>query len=184
LITPVTVRGSKCTKPTVGSIKKMISTGLSKGAKVTIILANSTIPQVAEVLEKGNLDYEWPTCSCGHTMNPSDIFGALLKCGNPDCSERFLRMSGYLKTIKNLSDLNLDKLLVIDRFKWAEKCDPVIVIPEVWRIVSENLGSEALYDYLSGFMSTELQLRNLGLVIKPAYRALCQKLSEMLTKEQ
>lgn len=184
LITPVTVRGSKCTKPTVGSIKKMISTGLSKGAKVTIILANSTIPQVAEVLEQGNLDFEWPTCSCGHTMNPGDIFGALLKCGNPDCSERFFRMSGYLKVLKNLSDLDLDKLLVIDRFKWADKCDLGVVIPGVWKIISENSGPEALYDYLEGFMSTALQKRNLGLVIKPAYKALCQRLSEMLTKEQ
>lgn len=182
LITPVTVRGSKCTKPSVGSIKKMVTTGLSKGAKVTVILANSTIPQVAEVLEQGNLDFEWPTCSCGHTLSPSDIYGALLKCGNPDCSERYTRMSGYLGSLKNLSDLSLDKLLVIDRFKWSEKANLSVVIPEVWRIVKENLGLDELCGYLGTFMSTPLQKRNLELVIKPAYRALCQKLSEMLTK--
>lgn len=184
LITPVMVRGSKCTKPTVGSIKKMLSTGLSKGAKVTIIMANSTIPQVAEVLEKGNLDFEWPTCSCGHTMNPGDIFGALLKCGNPNCSERYHRMISYLRGLKNLSDINLDKFLVIDRFKWAEKADMSIVIPELWRIVSENLGVEALKNHLGNYMTTDLQKRNLELVINPAYKALCQKLSETLIAGQ
>lgn len=184
LITPVTVRGSKCTKPTVGSIKKMLSTGLSKGAKVTIILANSTIPQVSEVLEKGNLDFEWPICSCGHQMGPTDIYGALLKCGNPDCTERYHRMYSYLCTLRGYSDLNLDKLLVIDRFRWSEKANLSSVIPEVWRIVKENLGSDSLRDYLGNFMSTDLQKRNLDLVIKPAYKALCQRLSEMLMKGQ
>ena len=184
LITPVTVRGSKCTKPTVGSIKKMITTGLSKGAKVTIIMANSTIPQVAEVLEKGNLDYEWPVCSCGHKMNPGDIFGALLKCGNPDCTERYHRMLNYLRGLKNLSDLNLDKLLVIDRFKWAEKADMIEVIPAVWKIIKDNSGSTVLKEYLDKYMTTDLQKRNLELVINPAYKALCQKLSETLIAGQ
>ncbi len=184
LITPVTVRGSKCTKPTVGSIKKMVTTGLSKGAKVTIIMANSTIPQVAEVLEPGDLNFEWPTCSCGHVMGPSDMFGALLKCGNPECTERYHRMYNYLNSLRGYSDLNLDKLLVIDRFKWSEKADLSIVIPEIWRIVKDNLGVEELKNYLSSFMSTDLQKRNLDLVIKPAYKALCQKLSEMLMKGQ
>lgn len=184
LITPVTVRGSKCTKPTVGSIKKMLTTGLSKGAKVTIIMANSTIPQVSEVLEQGNLDFEWPTCSCGHTMDQNDIFGALLKCGNPNCSERYHRMLNYLRGLKELSDLNLDNLLVIDRFKWSEKADLEIVIPGVWNIISENRGSAALMEYLSPYTTTALQKKNLQLVINPAYNALCQRLSEILTQEQ
>jgi hypothetical protein len=91
-------------------------------------------------------------------------------------------MYSYLGTLKNISELSLDKLLVIDRFKWTEKADLSVVIPEVWRIVKENLGHEELCNYLSTFMSTPLQKRNLELVIKPAYRALCQKLSEMLMK--
>lgn len=172
IINPVVVRGSKCTKPSVGSIKKMVDTGLSKGAKVTIILANSTIPQVSNVIEQGNLDFEWPTCSCGHTMGPDDIFGALLKCGNPDCSERFCRMLNYLLSCQTFNDIDLNKLLIIDRFKWEEKTDLTVVIPDIKNIIINNLGVDELNNYLKQYLKTDLQKRNLDLVILPAYKSL------------
>jgi hypothetical protein len=172
IIKEVTVRGSKCTKPTVGSVKKMVETGLSKGAKVTIILANSTIPQVSNVMSPGNLDFEWPTCGCGYRMGPGDIYGALLKCGNPMCTERLGRMRKYLESLTDPMALNLDKFLVLDRFKWAEKVDIEKVIPAVWEIVDAHAGPEELYKYLEQFLTTPLQKRNLALVIGPAYKAL------------
>lgn len=174
IINPVVVRGSKCTKPTVGSIKKMVDTGLSKGAKVTIILANSTIPQVSNVIEKGNLDYEWPTCSCGHKMGSDDIFGALLKCGNPDCSERFGRMISYLGTCQTFYDIDLNKLLIIDRFKWEEKTDLSVVMPDLEKIIQNNLGAEEFNNYLKQYLKTDLQKRNLDLITLPAYKSLLQ----------
>ena len=44
--------------------------------------------------------------------------------------------------------------------------------------------TEALKDYLGNYMTTDLQKRNLELVINPAYKALCQKLLETLIVEQ
>ena len=72
--------------------------------------------------------------------------------------------------------------MIQKRFK--KKADMSIVIPELWRIVSENLGVEALKNHLGNYMTTDLQKRNLELVINPAYKALCQKLSETLIAGQ
>lgn len=177
IITPVIVRGSTITKPTVGSIGKMVKSGISKGAKVTVILANSTIPAIKDVIQPGNLDYEWPTCSCGHKMGPNDIFGALLKCGNPKCSERLERMKNYLSSISGFSEINLDKFLVIDRLKWNEKFNTSQILTDIEKIIRQNLGVNELGKYLSQFMSTPLQKRNLELVINPAYSALYGKIN-------
>lgn len=172
IVNPIKVRGSEIKKPSVGSVKKMVERGLSKGAKVTVILANSTIPQVSEVLEAGNLDYEWPVCSCGYRMSEKDIYGTLLKCGNLDCSERFNRMVNYLKTCKSWNDIDFNKLTVIDRFDWSKKSDLTKLVSDIRYIISNNLGINELYKYMSGYMSTDLQKRNLTLIITPLYKAL------------
>ena len=173
LITPVLIRGSKCTKPSVGSIRKMVDTGLSKGAKVTIILANSTIPQVSKVIKKGDLNFEFPICSCGYKMSEKDIFGALLKCGNPFCSERLERMKSYLNTCSSFFDIDLNKLLIIDRFKWEKKVQNLNdLVNQIKYIIENNLGVDKLYDLLEKELSTSLQKQNLNLVINPAYNAL------------
>lgn len=173
LIDPIVVRGSEIKKPVVGSLKKMIESGLSKGARVTVILANSTIPQVSKVIEPGNRDFEWPVCSCGYRMGPDDIYGTRLKCGNHMCSERYNRMRDYLDSLKDARKLDLSKFLVIDGFKWKEKVEQYdSLIDQVYSIVSQDQGVIALYILLEHFLSTNLQKKNLNLVIHPAYAAL------------
>lgn len=169
IITPITVRGTKITKPSVGSIKKMINSGLSKGAKVTIILANSTIPQVSKVLVPGNLDFQWPTCSCGYTLGPGDIYGSLVKCGNPKCTDREDRMRKYLSTVQSWGDIDLGKLLVLDRWDWRKKTDYQVVLSDIFQIIDKDLGEDNLYKYLYGYLTTDLLKNNLKLVIHPAY---------------
>lgn len=173
LINPIEVRGSEIKKPVVGSIKKMIENGLSKGAKVTVILANSTIPQVSNVLEPGNGDFEWPMCSCGYQMGPNDVYGTRLKCGNHACSERYTRMLDYLENIPNPESINLTKLMVLDGFDWTKKVpDYPRFLNQVLSIVSRDQGVPALYIFLEHFLNTALQKKNLNLVINPTYNAL------------
>ena len=105
-------------QPSAGSVGKVVSKNITPGAEVSIILANSTIPMVGDVFSPGNGDYQWPTCSCGYTMSEKDVYGSLLKCGNKCCTERYNRMVNYLGGLKNISELDLNKFLVIDRFKW------------------------------------------------------------------
>lgn len=171
LIQPIQIRGTVIKKPTVGSIKKMISSGISRGAKVTIILANSTIPQVSKVIEPGNGDYEWPTCGCGYKLGPSDIYGTLVKCGNPECTEREKRMRTYLSGCSSFGDINLNKLLVIDRFDWLKKTDYQVVLQDLYTILVNKEYTEFL-EFLKGYLKTPLQIKNLELVSKPAYKTL------------
>jgi hypothetical protein len=171
IIDPIEIRGSVITKPTIGSVKKMVTQGISPGARVTLILANSTIPAISEVLEPGNGDFGWPVCSCGYQMGPSDTFGSLLKCGNPMCSERLDRMKGYLGKLSDPSEINPDKLFIMDRMKLSE-------IPGFMNGIIEGFkegkmsAPEDLRDYISRFLTTDLQRKNLELVYRPAWIAL------------
>lgn len=162
VISAISIRGSQITKPSVGSIKKMITEGISKGAKVKIGLAGSTIPAITEVIVPGNLDFEWPTCPCGHLLGPSDIYGALVKCGNPGCTDRLDRMTKYLAKCQSIEDIDIDRLLVIDRVKLKEKV-PAEVIQSC--IASGNFSG--IYNYLT----TPLQVKNLDLVRGAAEKA-------------
>lgn len=174
IITPITVRGTEVKKPSVGSIRKMVDTGLSKGAKVTIILANSTIPQVSKVLVPGNGDFEWPTCGCGHKLGPSDIYGSLVKCGNPMCTERENRMRNYLSSVRSFQDIDLNKLLILDRFDWNKKSDVKILLSSLYQILKDDLGIDTFRRYLGSYLSSDLQRKNLELVSGPAYKVLLE----------
>ena len=172
IVEPITIRGSVITKPTIGSVKKMVSGGISPGARVTLILANSAIPAISEVLEPGNGDYKWPTCSCGYQMGPTDTFGSLLKCGNPMCSERLGRMKSYLSGL-DWSDVDLDKLLIMDRMKLSK-------VPGLKDAIKATLetpgnGPENLRDTSGAILSTDLQRRNLELIYRPAWEALYER---------
>ena len=172
IVEPITIRGSVITKPTIGSVKKMVSGGISPGARVTLILANSTIPAISEVLEPGNGDYKWPICSCGYQMGPTDTFGSLLKCGNPMCSERLGRMKSYLSGL-DWSDVDLDKLLIMDRLKLSK-------VPGLKDAIKATLetpgnGPENLRDTIGAILSTDLQRRNLELIYRPAWEALYER---------
>lgn len=196
IIEPIELRGSRVTKPTVGSVSKMVENKLSPGAQVTVILANSTIPQVKDVIEPGNEDYNWPTCSCGYKMSEKDVFGALLKCGNPNCTNRLNNMREYLQIINaktNWYSIDLNKLLILDRFDWHK-----ILSEDDYNKLLENLWHSLQKDDFNSFKEllkikketaktnkktgeiikkevdvlTELQLRNLDLVINPAWTSL------------
>lgn len=169
LIDPVILHGTTVTKPSAGSVSKLIKKNITPGAEVSVILANSTIPQIGECFKPGDGNYSWPTCSCGYRLSEKDIYGSNLKCGNPLCTERLARMRKYLRSLDNIStDLDLNKLLVIDRFKWE---NTNISIQDLQRAVELN-DENAYYRILKSYMGTELQERNLNLVWKASWIAL------------
>lgn len=171
IIDPVIIHGAKITKPSAGSIKKLIENNTTPGAKVNIILANSTIPKINETLSPGNGDYQWPVCECGYKLTGKDIFGLGLKCGNPMCTCRINRMREYLSSLTNVAtDLDLNKLLVIDRFKWEETD---IDISKLLGYV-ESVNAEEYYNYLLSFLNTESQKRNLELVWEASWTVLLE----------
>lgn len=170
LVDPVNIKGCTVRKPSAGSISKLIKGNITPGAEVGIILANSTIPMVGEVFSSGNGDYSWPVCKCGYKLGPTDIYGSLLKCGNPICSERRNRMVEYLKTLSKLEEIDLNKLLVIDRFRWE---NTNISIPNLLFLVKSQ-NKTGYYEYLKGFLKTALQYRNLDLVWESSYYAILQ----------
>lgn len=178
IINPVTVRGSVINKPSVGSISKMVKNGVSKGARVTVILANSTIPMIDQVPQAGNMDFEWPTCECGYKMSDKDIYGALLKCSNPDCSGRLKRMTEYLDTCSSIADVDLNKLLVIDRFDWKKKVqDMPQFLTDIVNVIMTGQDKSNLEKLFLKYLTTELQKKNLSLVIGPAWTALKNKIN-------
>ena len=169
LVDPVVIKGCTVKKPSAGSVSKLISKNITPGAEVSVILANSTIPMVGEVYTPGNGDYQWPTCSCGYKLSEKDTYGSLLKCGNPMCTERLGRMRDYLLSLGgNIMNLDLNKFLVIDRFKWENtEIDLGILLKAV-----ENLDYQRYHDYLGSFLTTDLQRRNLNLVSPPSFKTL------------
>ena len=173
LIDPVTIKGCVIKKPSAGSVAKLIKNNITPGAEVSIILANSTIPMIGESFSVGNGDYNWPTCACGYKMGPNDIYGSLLKCGNPMCTERIGRMRAYVDSLADVnSDLDLNTLLVIDRFRWENTTlDKSVLLGYV------KAGDEVGYkDYLMSFLKTDLQKRNMELVWKASYIVLHDKI--------
>lgn len=165
IIDPVVIKGCTVRKPSAGSVSKLLKGNITPGAEVGIILANSTIPMVGEVFQGGDGNYQWPTCACGHTMGPGDIYGSNLKCGNPACTERKARMAQWLNNNSLLKPEDLNSFLVIDRFKW-----------ENTKIDLQTLFGaptpEAYHDYLESFLKTALQKRNLELVWRSSWEVL------------
>ena len=166
---PVVLHGSTITKPTAGSVKNLLKKKISPGAEISIVLANSTIPQAGECFKPGNGDYMWPKCSCGYQMSEKDTYGSWLKCGNQMCTERIERMKSYIETLGDIkSDLDLNKFLVIDRVKWE---NTGIDIEKLLGYVETD--SEDGYKlYLESFLTTDLQKRNLDLVYRASYKVL------------
>jgi len=170
-IDPVVVKGITIRKPSAGSVRKMVTNNITPGAEVSIILANSTIPMIGEVFKPGNGNFSWPVCSCGYQMSEKDIYGSLLKCGNPLCTERIERMKNYLQTCGEVIDLN--KLLVIDRFNWK---DTNVNLDTLLSLINTNFINTGYGDnyreYLMSFMNSDLQRRNMELVWRASYKAL------------
>lgn len=169
IVDPVTVRGCIIKKPSAGSVSKLIKKNITQGATVSIILANSTIPMIGDVYSPGNGNFMWPTCSCGYKLSEKDIYGSLLKCGNPYCTERLNRMKNYLDSLSNIiSQLDLNEFLVIDRFKWENTS---INLNNMLLFVEKN-DELGYYNYLRSFLKTDLQYRNFDLVWRASFKAL------------
>lgn len=169
LIDPIQIKGCIIRKPSAGSVGKLIKKKITPGSVVSIILANSTIPMVGESFKEGDGNFMWPTCSCGYHMSENDVYGSLLKCGNVMCSERLNRMDNYVGSLSNIhNELNLNKLLVIDRFKWE---DTKIDMNSLLKSVEDN-NLENYYNQLRSYMKTDLQIRNLDLVWKASFLVL------------
>lgn len=160
IIDPIVIKGCTVKKPSAGSVGKLVKNNITPGAKVSIVLANSTIPMVGEVKTGGNGDFMWPKCTCGYQMSEKDVYGSNLKCGNPRCTERYERMKKYVKSLSDIKLLDLNKLLVIDRFKWE---DTNISIETIISLVELN-DYEGYFVYLNNYMKTDLQRKNLELV--------------------
>lgn len=166
LIEPITLRGTVIRKPSAGSVSKLVKNNVTPGAEVSVILANSTIPMISDVYSGGNGDFSFPKCSCGYEMSQKDIYGSNLKCGNPVCTERINRMRSYLKRLNgNFDNLDLNSFLVLDRFKWQETTVNKSIL---LNLVKEEKMNE-YFEYLSSFLKTDLQKRNLELIWKASY---------------
>lgn len=165
---PVILHGSTITKPTAGSVGNLLKKKISPGAEISVILANSTIPQAGECFKPGNGDYMWPKCSCGYQMSEKDTYGSWLKCGNPECTERLGRMLGYLQGLSDISELDLNKFLVIDRVKWENTGIDLHKLLEY--VAHDDQGGYKLY--LESFLTTALQKKNLELVAPGSFKAL------------
>lgn len=171
IINPVDLRGSKITKPKVPSLTKMVEVGLSKGSKVSVILAGSTIPQIDQVFTAGNGDFQWPTCGCGYKMSELDIVANRLRCHNAACTDRIIRIESQLRSGK----VDLNKLLPIDRLKWEEAIDR----KDQWNFILKIYESDLCGDYdgdlislgsrLMSFVKTDAQRVHMKLYVIPLY---------------
>jgi hypothetical protein len=157
IVDPVTIKGSVVKKPSAGSVSKLIKNNITPGAEVSIILANSTIPMVGDIFSPGNGDYMWPTCNCGYQLSAKDTYGSFIKCGNPLCSERIARMK---RSITDKDNINLNTLLVIDRFKWENTDVDINTIKNY--VITDN--AKGYYDYLIAYLKSDLQRRIFDLV--------------------
>lgn len=169
IIDPVVINGVTIKKPSAGSVSKLVKNNITPEAEVSIVLANSTIPMVGSCLTPGNGDFQWPTCSCGFKLSEKNIFGSNLKCGNVDCSCRKSRMKAYLYSLTCVAtDLDLNKLLVIDRFKWESTNIDIVKLLKYVEIGDMS----GYYNYLKSFLTTKLQIANLDLVYKASFEEL------------
>lgn len=84
----ITLNDKYICKASSGGVSNMMDWKFGVGAKIKVILANTTIPKIIDVLEPSE-DYRFPKCECGYQMGPNDIFGSTLKCGNKDvCKDK------------------------------------------------------------------------------------------------
>lgn len=191
IIDPIEVRGSIVTKPSC-PVNKIIKDGLGIGSLVSVILANSVIPKV-DVVNTRSSEVNLPTCPCGSLITLDSVFGNNLKCPNLDCSYRYDNMSwyledggmdeflfGYVEEFTNLSYLN--GLFKIDRFKFEDKIKDRKFINYLYSIINDRINDRELFDLINELGLTGLARKNLELVYRPAYRALCDR-KNMLIKQ-
>lgn len=80
-IDPVTLDDRDISRVSANGVPNLMWMKMGVGAKVRVILANTTIPKVIDVLKESKV-YNFPKCKCGYQMSENDIYGSTLKCGN------------------------------------------------------------------------------------------------------
>ena len=85
--------------------------------------------------------------------------------------EHNLRLVVFLAKKYENTNIDLNKFLVIDRFKW-ENTD--VDLDKIKQLVREGK-KEEYHDYLLSFMSSKLQKRNMELVWQASWEALYEK---------
>lgn len=86
---PVTINDKCISKASSGGVPNLMDRKMGVGAKVKVILANLTIPQIIETIVPSE-NYNWPKCSCGYQMSDKDIFGSTLKCQSESmCQDKY-----------------------------------------------------------------------------------------------
>ena len=77
-------------------------------------------------------------------------------------------MLGYLQSLKSISEIDLNKFLVIDRVKWENTGIDMSKLIEY--VTKDDLSGYKLH--LESFLTTELQKKNLELVAPGSFKAL------------
>ena len=90
------------------------------------------------------------------------------------CTERENRMRNYLSSVRSFQDIDLNKLLILDRFDWNKKSDIKILLSSLYQILKDDLGIDTFRRYLGSYLSSDLQRKNLELVSGPAYKVLLE----------
>lgn len=201
-IEPVELDGKTVKQVTSGGVRNLM--GLSDnspgamgvGAKIGIILANTTIPKVIKVYEPSE-QFNWPKCDCGYQMGPDDVYGNVLKCGNLDvcCTKVDLWMDEVIHWIKTdqlftecisvkqcirTSPIFFGYLARLDRWDPFDKFlegDQSIMADELINIVNSEVNSKVKgSDYVQWmkryFKLSELQLDNLTVNAASAVKVL------------
>lgn len=166
----VTLDGKSLSKASAGSIDNILNNKMGIGAMVRVAFANSTIPKVIEVIE-GSTNIVYPACECGYQTSYSDVFGAVLKCGNPSCSFRTDTWSQVMDEYYDNTDLdhlddndvrNIISCLYIDRFDVNKlTTDDLEQLKRIIPYIDESITTkDSIINILSDYMSS-LQKRTL-----------------------
>ena len=87
------------------------------------------------------------------------------------------KMNEYLGTCNSIADVDLNKLLIIDRFDWKKKVQDIpLLLNDIANIIISGQDKTALEVLLKSHMTTDLQKKNLALVVGPAWEALRNKI--------
>jgi len=120
-VEPIELEGRSVSHIASGGVSNMVDRELGIGAKVKVILSNSTIPYILEVLETSST-FNFPECDiCGTQLDPENsLVGSVLKCHNLECPQkieiRFERIS-----------TDCEEMMTKQEFE-----DAVIAEPEAW----------------------------------------------------
>ena len=127
---------------------------------------------VGDVFSPGDGNFNWPTCECGYQLGSNDVYGSFLKCGNIYCTERIKRMTSYVNSLSSVvNELDLNKLLAIDRVKWENI--QIDISKLLGFVASKDIDSYK--EYLESFLTTALQKKTLELVYRASFTVLKNK---------